>query len=142
MTRGSSSVSRPRDVLLQVATREAGGCGALATLAQALPYRDRIVAVGLGSSEVGYPPSKFERVFARARAEGFLAVAHAGQEESPAYIYEALDRLQVRRIDHGVRSEMDPALCDRLASEKMPLGRGSNRAPIDSPHAQPWSSRR
>jgi len=94
---------------------------AFATLAQALPYRDRIVAVGLDSSEVGHPPSKFERVFAKARAEGFLAVAHAGEEGPPAYIYEALDRLQVRRIDHGVRSEMDPALCDRLAREKMPL---------------------
>ena len=94
---------------------------AFATLGQAMPYRDRIAAVGLDSSEVGHPPAKFARVFAKARESGFLTVAHAGEEGPPAYIYEALDLLKVARIDHGVRSEEDPALCARLAREQMPL---------------------
>jgi adenosine deaminase len=94
---------------------------AFATLAQAMPYRDRIAAVGLDSSEVGHPPAKFARVFASARAAGFLAVAHAGEEGPPAYVHEALDLLRVARIDHGVRSEADPALVARLAREQVPL---------------------
>src|SRR5262245_6517847 len=94
---------------------------AFATLAQAMPYRDRITAVGLDSSEVGHPPAKFARVFAEARKAGFLTVAHAGEEGPPAYVHEALDLLQVARIDHGVRSEEDPALCARLAREQVPL---------------------
>jgi len=94
---------------------------AFATLEQALPYRDRITAVGLDSSEVGHPPAKFARVFARAREAGFAAVAHAGEEGPPAYIYEALDVLKVVRIDHGVKSEQDPGLCARLARERVPL---------------------
>jgi adenine deaminase len=94
---------------------------AFATLAQALPYRDRIAAVGLDSSEVGHPPAKFARVFAEVRKAGFLTVAHAGEEGPPAYVHEALDLLQVARIDHGVRSEEDPALCARLAREQVPL---------------------
>ena len=94
---------------------------AFATLAQALPHRDRIAAVGLDSSEVGHPPAKFARVFAKAREAGFLTVAHAGEEGPPAYVYEALDLLKVARIDHGVRSEEDPALCARLAREQIPL---------------------
>jgi adenosine deaminase len=94
---------------------------AMATLEQALPYRDAICAVGLDSSEVGHPPSKFTAVFERARAEGFLAVAHAGEEGPPAYIVEALDLLRVARIDHGVRCEQDAALCGRLAAAQMPL---------------------
>jgi adenosine deaminase len=94
---------------------------AFATLAEALAYRDRIVAVGLDSSEVGHPPSKFERVFAEARRHGFLAVAHAGEEGPPAYVLEALDLLRVARIDHGVRSEEDPALVARLARDQVPL---------------------
>jgi adenine deaminase len=94
---------------------------ALKTLNQALPYADQIAAVGLDSSEAGHPPSKFASVFERARAEGFLTVAHAGEEGPPAYIYEALDLLHVVRIDHGVRSEEDPELVSRLAKERMPL---------------------
>ena len=86
-----------------------------------MPYRDRIAAVGLDSSEVGHPPAKFARVFASAREAGFLAVAHAGEEGPPAYVHEALDLLQVVRIDHGVRSEADPALVARLAREQVPL---------------------
>jgi adenosine deaminase len=90
-------------------------------LAQALPYRDRIAAVGLDSAEVGHPPAKFARVFAEARKAGFLAVAHAGEEGPPEYVREALDLLHVARIDHGVRSEEDPALCERLVREQVPL---------------------
>jgi adenosine deaminase len=94
---------------------------AMATLEQALPHRDAICAVGLDSSEVGHPPSKFTAVFDRARAEGFLTVAHAGEEGPPAYIVEALDLLKVSRIDHGVRCESDDALCARLLREAVPL---------------------
>lgn len=94
---------------------------AFETLAQALPYKDQIVGVGLDSSEVGHPPSKFERVFAKAREAGFLIVAHAGEEGPAEYIWEALDLLKVNRIDHGVRSEEDPVLMQRLIQEKMPL---------------------
>ena len=94
---------------------------AMATLEEALPYRDRIHAVGLDSSEVGHPPAKFAEIFARARDEGLLAVAHAGEEGPPAYIREALDLLAVRRIDHGVRCLEDPALVERLAKAEIPL---------------------
>ncbi|MFX2257663.1 adenosine deaminase [Acinetobacter variabilis] len=94
---------------------------AFKTLEQTLPYKDRIIGVGLDSSEVGHPPSKFERVFAKAREAGFLVVAHAGEEGPAEYVWEALDLLKVNRIDHGVRSEEDPELMQRLIAEKMPL---------------------
>jgi adenosine deaminase len=94
---------------------------AMRTLEEALPYIDFITAVGLDSSERGHPPSKFTPVFDRARREGLLAVAHAGEEGPPEYIYEALDLLKVKRIDHGVRSEEDPKLVERLVRERMPL---------------------
>jgi adenine deaminase len=94
---------------------------AFETLEQALPFKDDIIAIGLDSSEVGHPPSKFERVFAKARDAGFLIVAHAGEEGPPEYIWEALDLLKVNRIDHGVRSEEDERLMARLIAEKMPL---------------------
>lgn len=94
---------------------------AFETLEQALPYKDQIIGVGLDSSEVGHPPSKFERVFAKAREAGFLVVAHAGEEGPAEYVWEALDLLKVNRIDHGVRSEEDPKLMARLIAEKMPL---------------------
>jgi adenosine deaminase len=94
---------------------------AMQTLEQALPWRHRLTAVGLDSSEKGNPPSKFTAVFARARSLGLLAVAHAGEEGPPAYIEEALDLLRVQRIDHGVRCVEDPALVARLARERTPL---------------------
>jgi adenosine deaminase len=94
---------------------------AMRTLEEALPYIDFITAVGLDSSEKGHPPSKFTAVFDRARREGLLTVAHAGEEGPPEYIYEALDLLKVKRIDHGVRSEEDPKLVERLVGERMPL---------------------
>jgi adenosine deaminase len=101
--------------------RHLSAAEAMRTLEEALPYKDAIAAVGLDSSELGLPPCKFSEVFARARREGLWAVAHAGEEGPPAYIYEALDILQVRRIDHGVRCEEDPVLLARLARERMPL---------------------
>jgi len=94
---------------------------AFETLKQAEPYFDQIIAVGLDSSEKGNPPSKFERVFAAARSNGLLTVAHAGEEGPPEYIWESLDMLHVSRIDHGVRCLKDSALVDRLVSEKIPL---------------------
>ncbi len=94
---------------------------AMKTLQEALPFKDRIVAVGLDSSEIGNPPSKFAAVFARARAEGFRTVAHAGEEGPPSYIREALDLLGVSRIDHGVRCTEDPALVDELVKRQIPL---------------------
>ena len=94
---------------------------ALATLEAALRYRDKFIGVGLDSSEMGHPPEKFERVFARARAQGLRLVAHAGEEGPPAYIRAALDVLHVERIDHGVRCLEDPDLVARLARERMPL---------------------
>jgi adenosine deaminase len=94
---------------------------ALQTLEQAMPFRDQIVGVGLDSSEVGHPPEKFVRVFARARQLGFRCVAHAGEEGPPAYIWSALDGLHAERIDHGVQATQDAALIQRLAQERMPL---------------------
>jgi len=91
------------------------------TLEAALPYRELFIGVGLDSSEVGHPPEKFARVFAKCRALGLHVVAHAGEEGPPAYIHAALDVLQVERIDHGVRSVEDPALMQRLAASRMPL---------------------
>jgi len=94
---------------------------ALATLEAALPFRDKFIGVGLDSSEMGHPPEKFERVFARAREAGLHVVAHAGEEGPPAYIRAALDVLKVERIDHGVRCVEDPDLIARLVRERMPL---------------------
>jgi adenosine deaminase len=94
---------------------------ALATLEAALPWRDKFIGVGLDSSEMGHPPEKFERVFARARAQGLRLVAHAGEEGPPAYIRAALDVLHVERIDHGVRCLEDPGLVARLARDRIPL---------------------
>ena len=94
---------------------------ALQTLEAALPLRDRFIGVGLDSSELGNPPEKFERVFARCKELGLRLVAHAGEEGPPAYIWGALDVLKVERIDHGVQSEKDEQLMARLAKEQIPL---------------------
>lgn len=94
---------------------------AFETLEAALPFRDRFIGVGLDSSEVGHPPEKFARVFARCRELGLHLVAHAGEEGPPAYVWSALDVLKVERIDHGVQSAKDPALMRRLAQERIPL---------------------
>jgi adenosine deaminase len=94
---------------------------AFATLEQAMPHLTRIHGVGLDSSERGHPPSKFERVFARCRELGLPCVAHAGEEGPPDYVRQALDLLQVKRIDHGVRALEDPDLVARLREERIPL---------------------
>lgn len=101
--------------------RHLSAADAMQTLTLALPRSGVIVAVGLDSSELGHPPVKFAAVFERARREGFLTVAHAGEEGPPGYVYEALDVLQVSRIDHGVRSEEDPQLLARLVRDRVPL---------------------
>jgi len=94
---------------------------AFEALEQALPYRDKLVGIGLASSELGHPPEKFAKVFAKARALGFRLVAHAGEEGPPSYIWGALDVLKVERIDHGVQSMQDLALVARLVQDKVPL---------------------
>jgi adenosine deaminase len=94
---------------------------AMATLEEAAPFLDRILAVGLDSSEVGRPPEQFARVFSEARSLGLRAVAHAGEEGPPEFIWGALDLLGAERIDHGVRCLEDPELVTRLASEQVPL---------------------
>ena len=102
--------------LRHLSEREAFEC-----LEQVMPWRDRIVGVGLASSEKGHPPEKFERVFARCRELGFRLVAHAGEEGPPAYIWSALDALKVERIDHGVAAMQDAALMQRLVQGKIAL---------------------
>jgi adenosine deaminase len=94
---------------------------AFKTLDQALAHKDKIIGVGLDSSELGNLPSKFERVFRKAIEEGFLTVAHAGEEGPPQYIWEALDFLKVKRIDHGVRCLEDEKLTKKLRDEQIPL---------------------
>jgi adenine deaminase len=91
------------------------------TLDEALPWRDRFIGVGLDSSEKGNPPSKFQRVFARARSLGFKAVSHAGEEGPAEYVRQALDLLKVDRVDHGNHALDDPDLVARLVRDKMPL---------------------
>jgi len=94
---------------------------AFATLEQAKPWLGQIEGVGLDSSELGHPPSKFARVFAAAKALGLKLVAHAGEEGPPEYVYEALDQLHIDRLDHGNRSLEDQALTARLVAEQMTL---------------------
>jgi len=94
---------------------------AFKTLEEAMPYKKLITAVGLDSSEVGNPPSKFQQVFAKAEAEGFLTVAHAGEEGPAEYVWEALDLLNVSRVDHGNNSLNDDVLVQELVDRKMPL---------------------
>ena len=94
---------------------------AFKTLEEALDYKDLIVGVGLDSSEKGNPPSKFERVFAKAREEGFLTFAHAGEEGPVEYVREAVDLLKIKRIDHGNASINDEYLADELAQKQIPL---------------------
>jgi adenosine deaminase len=101
--------------------RHLGEQAAFETLEAALPHRDRILGVGLDSSERDHPPELFERVFARCRELGFRLVAHAGEEGPAAYVESALDVLRVERIDHGVRCLEDPSLVARLAKEHIPL---------------------
>jgi adenine deaminase len=94
---------------------------AFPVLEKAIEHHDRIIGVGLDSSEMGHPPQKYERVFAKAREAGFLTVAHAGEEGPPEYVRDTLDLLKVDRVDHGNAAMQDAALVKRLATEKMAL---------------------
>jgi len=107
--------------LIMCFLRDLDPASAMETLDEALPYKNWIVAVGLDSCEVGYPPSKFQTVFQRAREEGFLTVAHAGEEGPAEYIWQAIDQLKVSRIDHGIRSLDDENLVQELVRRKIPL---------------------
>ena len=102
-------------------------------LEQLLPVRDMIVGIGLASSEVGHPPEKFAKVFARAKQLGFRLVAHAGEEGPPTYMWSALDVLHVERIDHGVQAVHDAALMARLAKDRVPL----TVCPLSNPGTAP-----
>jgi len=98
---------------------------ALDTLEEALAlriqYQDLWVGIGLSSAELGNPPEKFTRLYDYARSLGFRCVAHAGEEGPAAYIRSALDDLKIERIDHGVASEDDPALLERIIRDQIPL---------------------
>lgn len=91
------------------------------TLDQAQTHKDKIIAVGLDSTEVGNPPGKFEKVFTKAIEQGFLTVAHAGEEGSASYILEAMSLLKISRIDHGVRCSQDEDLLEQLITKRIPL---------------------
>jgi adenosine deaminase len=107
--------------LIMCFLRDLGAESAHHALTAALPHSEKIIAVGLDSTEVGYPPSLYTEVFERARIAGWRCVAHAGEEGPPSYITEALDLLQVERIDHGVRCLEDAAVVARLRTERIPL---------------------
>lgn len=107
--------------LIMCFLRHLDEAAALATLAAAEPYLGRIAGVGLDSSEQGHPPSKFARVFEAARERGLLCVAHAGEEGPPAYVWEALDVLDVDRIDHGNRALEDEDLVARIVDDELTL---------------------
>lgn len=121
---GALSEARQRGMtshLIMCFLRDRSADDAMATLEQALAHRDVIFGVGLDSAEVGHPPEKFRDVFARATSEGFRAVAHAGEEGPPDYIWQALDLLGAERIDHGVRCLEDRSLVRRLEADRIPL---------------------
>ncbi|OFW62849.1 MAG: adenosine deaminase [Actinobacteria bacterium RBG_16_67_15] len=107
--------------LIMCFLRHLGEPAALDTLEAATPFLDQMVGAGLDSTEVGYPPSQFQRVMGRSREAGLHIVAHAGEEGPPQYVWEALDVLGAERIDHGVRAEGDPKLLARLAADQVPL---------------------
>jgi adenosine deaminase len=107
--------------LLVCFLRDRGADAAAQALDDCLPFRDEFLGVGLDSAEVGYPPSLFRDVFARAAAEGLHRVAHAGEEAGPDYVWEALDVLGVERVDHGNRALEDPDLVARLRDDRIPL---------------------
>ena len=122
-----SVVSRSRERygissgLIMCFLRDLGAESAQSTLTAALPHSEKILGVGLDSTEVGYPPALYTEVFERARLAGWRCVAHAGEEGPPAYINEALDLLRAERIDHGVRCLEDAVLVERLRRERIPL---------------------
>jgi adenosine deaminase len=120
LTRGESELGISCGLILCF-LRHLSAKDAMETLELALPYRDRLIGVGLDSSEAGNPPERFAEVFARAREAGLHAVAHAGEEGPPEYIWQALDVLGAERIEHGVRCLDDDSLVERLARDRIPL---------------------
>ena len=107
--------------LIMCFLRHLDEAAAFETLNQALPYKNWIAGVGLDSSEMGHPPSKFERVFSKAREEGFITVAHAGEDGPAEYVWEAINLLKVSRIDHGNQSLDDDQLIKHIAEKQIPL---------------------
>jgi adenosine deaminase len=107
--------------LIMCFLRHLSAADAMNTLKEALPFKDWIAAVGLDSSESGFPPEKFKEVFDMARQKGFKTVAHAGEEGPPEYIWQALKLLKVERIDHGVRCVEDTGLVEYLVKNQIPL---------------------
>jgi len=101
--------------------RDLGADAAHDTLSKALPFRDRFIGVGLDSAEVGYPPALFREAYQMAAAEGLRLVAHAGEEGGPGYVREAIDMLNVERVDHGVQSTQDPEVVARLRDRRVAL---------------------
>jgi adenosine deaminase len=120
LTEARDSLGISADLILCF-LRHLGGAEALATLDAAVPFLDQFIGVGLDSAEVGFPPSLFTEVFAKAAALGLRRVAHAGEEGGPEYVHEALDLLGVERIDHGIRAIEDPALVEVLRRRRIPL---------------------
>lgn len=120
LKRGQTELGISSQLILSF-LRHLSAASAMETLQQALPFREQMIGVGLDSSELGHPPSKFVQVFEEARRQGFRVVCHAGEEGPPEYITEALDLLHAERIDHGVRCMEDAALVARLAQEQIPL---------------------
>lgn len=118
---GALSDSQVSTDLILCFLRDKGPEAAAEMFRHALPYRERIIGVGLDSAEVGHPPAPFVEVFQRAAAEGLHRVAHAGEEGGPDYVRDALDVLGVERIDHGIRAMEDPELVARLRDEQIPL---------------------
>ena len=107
--------------LIMCFLRHLDEAAAFETLNQAMPYKNWIAGVGLDSSEMGHPPSKFERVFSKAREEGFITVAHAGEDGPAEYVWEAINLLKVSRIDHGNQSLDDDQLIKHIAEKQIPL---------------------
>jgi adenosine deaminase len=124
LTRGLTDARRDLGIsadLILCFLRHLGGAAALETLEAAVPFLDQFIGVGLDSAEVGFPPSLFTEVFARAGALGLHRVAHAGEEGGPDYVHEALDLLAVERVDHGIRAIEDPRLVQILRDRQIPL---------------------
>jgi adenosine deaminase len=117
----SAAGGGPEVALIACFLRDRGPDDAAKTLDELAPHAGRLLAVGLDSAEVGFPPGDFAPVFDAARALGLRTVAHAGEEGPPDYIWQALDLLGVDRVDHGIRSVEDPALLRRLAADRTPL---------------------
>ncbi|WEO77618.1 adenosine deaminase [Cryobacterium sp. SO2] len=120
LTEGRENLGISADLILCF-LRHLGGAAALETLDAAIPFLDQFIGVGLDSAEVGFPPSLFTEVFAKAQALGLHRVAHAGEEGGPDYVHEALDLLGVERVDHGIRAIEDPDLVQILRDRQIPL---------------------